>query len=175
MGRHLTHFFCVCGPLEKSNNIHVTYKMYPQLFWLMSTKKYPCLHNFMCNCFHITSFSCSPFSNVLFYSIKMWCYSVKLIAFYYARTIFVIHLNNLVGHMFVWKECTFTHWMLKGNAEASYIIIFKATASIRYDIYLIHIPVSAVIWLYSCFSWYVFISFYNVLHHVYRDSRQCQM
>lgn len=36
---------------------------------------------------------------------------------------FVIILNNLAGHI-CGKECTFTHWMLKGNAEASIFVVF---------------------------------------------------
>lgn len=47
------------------SNYLVTYKLYPQLLWLMSTK-HQCLHSLLCN----SSFSCSAFfsSNVLFYS-----------------------------------------------------------------------------------------------------------
>lgn len=41
------------------SDFHVTYKLYPQLLWLMSITQYPCLHNFICIC--ICLFSCSAF------------------------------------------------------------------------------------------------------------------
>ena len=46
--------------------------------------------------------------------------------------------------MFVGKECTFTHWMLKGNAEASLFVVFKTTAYLSQDIYLFHMQMSVV-------------------------------
>lgn len=49
--------------LGVKSHLHVTYKLYPQLLWLMSITQYQCLHNFIGICL----FSCSAFSNVLFY------------------------------------------------------------------------------------------------------------
>lgn len=70
---------------------------------------YRCLHSFICNCL----FPRSAFCNVLFYfcvlnqDVMLFCDSVIFFFFFFfsnARTIFVILLNNLAGHMFVGKS-----------------------------------------------------------------------
>lgn len=43
--------------------------------------------------------------------------------------------------MFAGKECTFTHWMLKGNAEASFFVVLKRKL---HKLFLVHIPLSVV-------------------------------
>lgn len=52
------------------------------------------------------------------------------------------------------KECTFTHWMLKGNAEASFFVILKQLHRLR-KIFIMsvrHIPVSILVFGYALFS-----------------------
>lgn len=73
--------------LGVKSHLHVTYKLYPQLLWLMSITQYQCLHNFIGICL----FSCSAFSNVLFYylcvesrfDVILWFWNIVFFFFFW--------------------------------------------------------------------------------------------